>query len=74
MTVKEYNKDFHPAYSKALSFLNCLDHALQKSDENACMQCAVIGWDEGTKAFLIKALHSYQENTKRNVMAQIDKN
>ncbi len=67
MTVKEYNKEFHPAYSKALSFLNCLDHALQKSDENARMQCAVIGWDEETKNFLIKALHSYQEDTKREV-------
>lgn len=56
MTVKEYNEKFYPIYNKALSFVNCIDHALQKSDDNARMQMEVIGWDENTKAFLLDAI------------------
>jgi hypothetical protein len=60
MTIKEYNEKFYPQYNKACSFVNCLDHALQKSDDNARMQLAVIGWDEGTKAFLLEAVRRMQ--------------
>ena len=34
--------------------------ALQKSDDNARMQLAVIGWDEDTKAFLLEAIRRMQ--------------
>lgn len=56
MTVKEYNEKFYPQCNKAYSFVNCLDHAIQKSDDNARMQLEVIGWDEDTKEFLLEAI------------------
>lgn len=65
MTVKEFNEYFYPQYNKALSFVNGMEHALQKSDDNARMQMKVIGWDEDTKAFLLYALHRI-ENTARD--------
>jgi hypothetical protein len=65
MTVKEFNEHFCPQYQKALSFVNCMDHALQKSDDNARMQMNVIGWDEDTKAFLLDALRR-MENAARD--------
>lgn len=60
MTVQEYNEKFYPQYNKACSFVNCLDHALQKSDDNARMQLAVIGWDEETRSFLLEAIRRMQ--------------
>ena len=60
MTVKEYNEIFYPQCMKAFSFVNCMDHALQKSDDNARMQMQVIGWDENTKAFLLEAISRMQ--------------
>lgn len=64
MTVKEYNEKFYPQYNKAFSFVNCMDHALQKSDDNARMQMKVIGWDEDTKAFLLDAISRMQSAAK----------
>ena len=64
MTVKEYNEHFYPQCNKAFSFVNCLDHALQKSDDNARMQMKVIGWDEDTKAFLLDAIHRMENDAK----------
>ena len=61
MTVKEFNESFCPQYQKALSFVVCMDHALQKSDDNARMQMKVIGWDEDTKAFLLDALRRMED-------------
>lgn len=46
MTIKEYNEIFYPQCNKALSFVNCMDHALQKSDDNARMQMQVKGGEE----------------------------
>lgn len=65
MTVKEFNEYFYPQYNKALSFVDCLDLALQKCDDNAHMQMKVIGWDEDTKLFLLDAL-SRIENEAMN--------
>ena len=56
MNIKDYNTKFIPIYNKACSFVNCLDHALEKSDDNARMQLKVIGWDEQTKNILRHAL------------------
>lgn len=61
MTVKEFNEKFYPQCNKALSFVNCLDHALQKSDDNARMQMRVIGWDEDTKKFLLDAIRRMED-------------
>ena len=51
MTVKEFNENFWPQYNKACSFVNCMEHTLQKSDDNARMQMKVIGWDKDTQMF-----------------------
>ena len=64
MTVKEYNEKFYPICNKAFSFVNCMDHALQKSDDNARMQMRVIGWDEDTKAFLLDALRRMENDAR----------
>ena len=64
MTAKEYNKIIYPQYNKALSFVNCMDHALQKSDDNARMQMRVIGWDENTKEFLLEAIRRMEVAAK----------
>jgi len=64
MTIKEYNEVFYPQCNKAFSFVNCMDHALQKSDDNARMQMKVIGWDEDTKAFLLDAIRRMENDAK----------
>ena len=64
MTIKEYNEQFYPQCNKAYSFVSCLDHALQKSDDNARMQLKVIGWDEDTKEFLLEAISRMQSAAK----------
>lgn len=56
MTIKEYNEIFYPKYNKANSFVRCMEHALQKSNDNARMQMRVIGWDDETKDFYL--MHS----------------
>ena len=61
MTVKEFNENFWPQYNKACSFVNCMEHALQKSDDNARMQMKVIGWDKDTQIFLLDALHKIED-------------
>lgn len=66
MTVKEYNEVFYPQCNKAFSFVNCIDHALQKSDENARMQMKVIGWDEDTKAFLLDAIRRMEDSVRES--------
>ena len=67
MSVQEYNNEFYPAYNKAECFVRTLDHALQKSDENARMQCRVVGWDNETKDFLTKALLEYKSQIKKTI-------
>jgi len=64
MTVKEFNENFWPQYNKAVSFVNCMEHALQKSDDNARMQMRVIGWNEDTKLFLLDALRRIERDAR----------
>lgn len=66
MTVFDYNKYFYPAYNKAFSFLENLNHALSKCDDNARIQLECIGWDEQTKAFLKDALNKMLEEAQRS--------
>lgn len=68
MTIKEYNEHFYPICSKAASFVSCMDHALQKSDDNARMQMKVIGWDEDTKLFLLEAIERMKAQAKDSYM------
>ena len=66
-TVKEYNQQFHPLYNKASSFASNVDHALQKSDENARMQMRVIGWGEDTKHIILAALDLLREKVLKSL-------
>lgn len=64
MTIPEYNKVFYPQYNKALCFVMNLNHALEKSDDNARMQMKCIGWDEDTKNFLLDAISRLKDDAK----------
>lgn len=66
MTVKEYN-EWYNKLNHARSFIHCIDHALQKSDENAKVQFNVIGWSEELKEFLDNALEYYGKHVKSTV-------
>lgn len=66
-TPEMYNKLFYPSLNRACSFVNCLDHALQKSGEEAKRQCAIIGWGEDTKLFLIAALKAYDRCVRSRI-------
>lgn len=64
ISIKMYNETFSPILNKAESFISNLDHALEKSDENARMQCRVIGWDDDTKIIIKAAITAYREYVK----------
>jgi len=66
MTIKEYN-EWYNKLNHAKSFVYCIDHALQKSDENTKMQFKVIGWSEELKEFLDKAIECYAEEVRSRV-------
>lgn len=63
-TLTEYNKEFYPRFCNALSFVNCLNHALQKCDEPTLKQMQCIGYSENTITFLEMALEEYKETVK----------
>jgi hypothetical protein len=67
ITVQQYNNEIYPALNKADCFLANLDHALQKSDENARMQCRVVGWDDETKKLLRTLIEKYREDVKKKI-------
>ena len=56
ISVQEFNTDYFWRINNASSFIHCIDHALEKSDENAKMQMRVIGWDDKTKQTLNDAV------------------
>lgn len=56
MTVRDFNNWYTSKFNKAASFVNCLNHALQKTDDNAKAQLKAIGWDKETDEVLIEAL------------------
>lgn len=68
MTVKEYNTVYLPKIEKAESFIYCINHALDKSDDNTKMQMRVIGWDDETAKTINEALEllhkKYQSEIK----------
>lgn len=64
MTIKSYNEWYSKCYNKALSFVLCIDHALEKSDDNAKMQMKIIGYDDDTKTTLLEALEMLRKNKR----------
>ena len=67
-TPEMYNSFFYPSLNRACSFVNCLDHALQKSGEEAKRQCEIIGWGEDTKLlfnFLITKMMPYRKKLNK---------
>lgn len=67
ISVQEYNNEIYPLLNKAECFVANLNHALDKSDDNAKMQCRVIGWDDETQQLLRKLIHEYRENVKKHI-------
>jgi len=67
MNVEEYN-EWHKKYSHASSFIHCIDHALEKSGENAKMQFSVIGWSPEMKKFLNEAIECYYEKKHSEII------
>ena len=67
ITVQQYNNEVYPMINKAECFVANLNHALDKSDDNAKMQCRVIGWDDETQQLLRKLLNEYREDIKKKI-------
>jgi hypothetical protein len=67
ISVQEYNEKVYPMINKAECFVANLNHALDKSDDNAKMQCRVVGWDEETKELLQLLLAKYREDIKKTI-------
>lgn len=70
MTIPEYNK-WYTKLNNARSFVHCIDHALQKSDENAKMQFSVIGWSVEMKEFLDAAIEYYGKKQREDLRNSI---
>jgi len=66
MTVREYN-EWCKKLNNARSFVYCIDHALQKSDDNAKMQFSVIGWSAEMKDFLETAIECYAQKQRKDL-------
>lgn len=66
-TPKAYNENFYPIYSKARSFLNCLNDAVEYSGTEAQKQVKIIGWSEEVKQFLFAALECYDREVRNNI-------
>ena len=67
ISVQEYNEQVYPLLNNATCFISNIDHALQKSDENAQMQFRVIGWNEETKQFILNALEESRKQIKKDI-------
>lgn len=67
ISVQQYNNEVYPKINKADCFVANLNHALDKSDENAKMQCRVIGWDDETQQLLRTLIHEYREDVKKKI-------
>ena len=67
ISIQEYNEKIYPLLTKAECFVANLNHALDKSDDNAKMQCRVIGWDEEAQKLLRSLLQNYRKEIKKKV-------
>ena len=64
MTITEYNTKYYPTMNNARSFISCLDHAIEKCDENTKMKLEVIGWNDACKNIILDALYQYDHHVK----------
>lgn len=71
MDVKTYNTEVYPKINHARSFLYCLDHALQKSGEEAQKQVSIIGWNDELKQFMRKAIEYYADYLRSQLETSI---
>ena len=69
MTVKQFNDWHMKEFDYALSFVNDINHAIEKSGEEAGYQMMCIGWNANTKQTLIDALSIY-EIVKRSMVTK----
>ena len=60
MTVREYN-NWYKSYDNAYSFVNNIDHAIEKAGCSANHQMQCIGWSEDVKQTLIDALETLRD-------------
>lgn len=62
MTVQKYNDEYYPKIEAACSFLQCFEHALQKtgSYDEVVRQLRCIGWSEELMQTLSTALECYR--------------
>ncbi len=67
MTVREYNKEFYPKYQKAVSFISCLNHTLNKCDPDTKRQLSIIGWDKDTEKMIQDALELLNKETRHDI-------
>ena len=66
MTVPEYN-NWYLKMNRAFNFIHNIDHALQKSDENARMQFEAIGWSQEVKDFLDDSIACFNSTKRRSM-------
>ena len=68
MTVKEYNKEFLPQVNGAKTFVNALDHIIEK------VFAEDITDKEELKKFLLDVLHTYSwsEETKQLILNALE--
>ena len=57
MTVKEFNEWHEREYNNALSFINNIDHAIEKAGDESKYQMECIGWGNNVKQTLLNALN-----------------
>lgn len=67
VTPKKYNNCFYPSYSKARSFVQCINNSLEKCNADAKRQMEIIGWDDETKRMLLDALECYDRKVRSNI-------
>ena len=63
MTIEEYNKIYHPKIMHAITFVNCLEHAMEKTGayEECMRQLECIGWSDEVKETIKFALEHYKD-------------
>ena len=69
-SIPDYNKAFQPAVKSAMSFVGCMDHAIEKiqNPEDVRHQLYCIGWSEAVKNTINNALSHYLQCGKRRIV------
>lgn len=67
ISPKVYNEECWPVYHKARSFVQCLEHAIEKGGGDAARQLSIIGWSREVEKHLIAALECYDREMRNNI-------